>query len=110
MRLPDTGESDKKWHDALMKMSIEEKILVKKKMEFALNDILAQNRSISLEEKRQKEFASDRFRKQNDLRMKDPKEINNIFARAHILRLKAETEEAEIKTRELALEAEIEET
>jgi len=96
LTMPGFHQSDKTWHEAILKLSLEEKILVKKKLEFALNDVYAQQRSISLEEKRNKEFKSDRFRRDNDLRNKNPKEINNVFVRAHIQKLKNETLQAKI--------------
>ena len=103
MQLPKFTEKDLTWKHAIARLTMEEKVLVKHKAEFILNEVLAQNRSISLENQRNNEFKTDKFRKQNDLRNKDPKEINNIFARAHIIKLKKDTEEAEISDRTKAL-------
>lgn len=97
MKVPSITDSDRQWKDTITKLSPEEKILVKKKAEFILNEVLAQNRSISLEHKREMEFKSDKFRKKYDLRYQDPKEINNIFVRAHVIKLRQATEEARKK-------------
>lgn len=57
------------------------KVQVRKQM---LNNPLTYNR----EEYEQRMFKADTLRKKYDLRNKDPKEINNIFLRAHVKQLK----------------------
>ena len=94
MKTPQIYESERVWKEAISKLSIEEKVLVKRKAEFILNEILAQNRSISLEHKREMEFKSDKFRKKYDLRYQDPEQINNFFVRAHVIKLRKATDEA----------------
>jgi len=99
LKTPQIYESEMIWKEAISKLSLEEKALVKRKAEFILNEVLAQNRSISLEHKRQMEFKSDKFRKRFDLREQDPSKINNFFVRAHIIKLRKDTEEGEINRR-----------
>jgi len=49
-----------------------------------------------LHDLREREFKTDRLRQRYDVRNKDPKEISNIFIRAHILQLKKRTEEGKL--------------
>jgi len=46
---------------------------------------------------RRREFENDRLRQKYDIRNKDPKEINNIFLRAHVIQLKKRTEEGRLE-------------
>jgi len=49
-----------------------------------------------LHDLREREFKTDRLRQRYDVRNKDPKEISNIFMRAHVIQLKKRTEEGYI--------------
>ena len=49
-----------------------------------------------LHDLREREFKTDRLRQRYDVRNKDPKEISNIFMRAHVQMLKKRTEEGKI--------------
>ena len=51
-----------------------------------------------LHDLREREFKTDRLRQRYDVRNKDPKEISNIFMRAHIQTLKKRTEEGRLQT------------
>ena len=51
-----------------------------------------------LHDLREREFKTDRLRQRYDVRNKDPKEISNIFMRAHVQMLKKRTEEGKLQT------------
>jgi len=51
-----------------------------------------------LHDLREREFKTDRLRQRYDIRNKDPKEISNIFMRAHVIQLKKRTEEGKLQT------------
>ena len=51
-----------------------------------------------LHDLREREFKTDRLRQRYDVRNKDPKEISNIFIRAHVIQLKKRTEEGKLQT------------
>src|ERR1043165_3916272 len=51
-----------------------------------------------LHDLREREFKTDRLRQRYDIRNKDPKEISNIFMRAHVQMLKKRTEEGKLQT------------
>jgi hypothetical protein len=51
-----------------------------------------------LHDLREREFKTDRLRQRYDVRNKDPKEISNIFIRAHVQMLKKRTEEGKLQT------------
>jgi len=44
------------------------------------------------------EFKSDRLRRRYDLRYVDTDKVNNIFLKAHIIKLKKRTEEGKLET------------
>jgi len=51
-----------------------------------------------LHDLREREFKTDRLRQRYDVRNKDPKEISNIFIRAHVIQLKKRTEEGKLES------------
>ena len=51
-----------------------------------------------LHDLREREFKTDRLRQRYDVRNKDPKEISNIFIRAHVIQLKKRTEEGKLQS------------
>lgn len=87
MKLPDIIDSEREWIKRIDKLSLEEKILIKKKCEFILNMILAKNRSISVEHNKNMEIKTDKLRKKFDIRNKDEKELT-LYQRSQVRMLK----------------------
>jgi len=77
MKIPSLTESEHDWRITIDHLSVEEKVLVKKKCEFILNEILAKNRSISVETKRLNEFKTDKLREKFDIRKISQKELRS---------------------------------
>jgi hypothetical protein len=66
--LPPINSKNDVWKVAINKLTFEQRLIIKKKLEYLLNMVMATNSSISVKEQKELMFKADKLRKNYDIR------------------------------------------
>lgn len=95
--LPHINEKKTVWKTAIDKLTFEQRVILKKKIEYILNTVTAINTSISAQEYRDIMFKADKLRKNYDI-TKLPADKLNRFQKSQLVNIKQEHPDLEIKS------------
>ena len=93
--LPHINEKKDLWKAAVDKLSFEQRLIIKKKLEYLLNIVMATNSSISVKEQKELMFKADKLRKRYDI-TKLPADKLNRFQKSQLVNIKQEHPDLEI--------------
>lgn len=101
--LPHISKKKDVWKAAVDKLSFEQRLIIKKKLEYLLNIVMATNSSISVKEQKEIMFKADKLRKKYDI-TKLPADKLNRFQKSQLINIKQEHPEITIESIDEALE------
>jgi hypothetical protein len=95
--LPHINAKNGVWKAAIDKLTFEQRLIIKKKVEYILNIVMATNSSISVKEQKDIMFKADKLRKKYDI-TKLPADKLNRFQKSQLVNIHQEHPEIEIKS------------
>jgi hypothetical protein len=95
--LPHINEKKDYWKAAIQKLDFNQRLIIKKRLEYLLSITMAANTSISVKEQKDLMFKADKLRKNFDI-TKLPADKLNRYQRSQLVNIKQEHPDLEIES------------